>query len=246
MLPDEGLDEMSRRRRATMAPIVRNVFTYAVYFGTAVLVLASLGFNPMPFLAGAGILGLVVGFGAQALIHDVVSGFFILFENTFLIGDAIEAAGAKGVVEAIEFRTTKIRDGDGRVHIIRNGDIKQVINYSKEYALAVVAVDVAYHADLPQVFAILKEAGERTRRENGDVLGETQVDGISAFGAETMTVRTSTKVKPGRHDAAAAALRLAIKEAFDRRSASQPRRSLVPERFTGVTPHIPDTIIRSR
>lgn len=234
ILPDEGLDEMARRRRATMAPIVGSAFTYAVYFATAVLILASLGFNPMPFLAGAGILGLVVGFGAQTLIHDVVTGFFILFENTFLVGDAIETAGAKGIVEAIEFRTTKIRDSDGRLHIIRNGDIKQVINYSKEYALAVVAVEVSYQADLPQVFAVLREAGERARRENSDVLGETRVDGISAFGLETMTVRTSTKVKPGRHDAAAAALRLAIKEAFDRRSAGTPRRLLVPEKLAGV------------
>jgi moderate conductance mechanosensitive channel len=246
MLPAEGLDDMARRRRATMAPIVISGFTYAVYFGTAVLILASLGFNPMPFLAGAGILGLVVGFGAQALINDVVSGFFILFENTYLVGDAIEAASAKGVVEAIEFRTTKIRDSDGRLHIVRNGDVKQVVNYSKQYALAVVAFDVPYHADLPQVFAILREAGERVRRENSDVLGETQLDGISAFGLETMTVRTSTKVKPGRHDAAAAALRLAIKEAFDRRSAGAPRRLLVPEQLAGVAPHIQDTILRRR
>ena len=240
MLPDEGLDDTARRRRATMAPIIRNTFAYAVYFGTAVLILASLGFNPMPFLAGAGIIGLVVGFGAQALINDVVSGFFILFENTFLVGDAIEAAGAKGIVEAIEFRTTKIRDGDGRLHIVRNGDVKQVINYSKQYALAVVAIDVPYHADLPQVFAVLREAGDRIRRENSDVLGETQVEGISNFGLETMTVRTSTRVKPGRHDAAASALRLAIKEAFDRRSPTAPRRALVPERLSAMAPQIQD------
>jgi small-conductance mechanosensitive channel len=244
MLPDEGLDEMSRRRRATMAPIVRSAFTYAVYFGTMVLILASLGFNPMPFLAGAGILGLVVGFGAQSLIHDVVSGFFILFENTFLVGDAIEAAGAKGIVEAIEFRTTKIRDGDGRLHIVRNGDIKQVINYSKEYALAVVSLEMAYQTDLSQVFVVLREAGERLRRENSDVVGETQVQGISAFGLETMTVRTATKVKPGRHDAAAAALRLAIKEAFDRRSPSGPRRLLVPDKITGIVPQLQDPVLR--
>jgi moderate conductance mechanosensitive channel len=246
MLPDEGLDEMTRRRRATMAPIVSSAFTYAVYFGTMVLILASLGFNPMPFLAGAGILGLVVGFGAQALINDVVSGFFILFENTFLVGDAIEAAGAKGVVEAIEFRTTKIRDGDGRMHIVRNGDIKQVINYSKEYALAVVTFDVSYQAELAQVFAVLREAGERVRRENSDVVGETCVDGISAFGLETMTVRTSTKVKPGRHDAAAAAVRLAIKEAFDRRAASTPRLRLVPEKSGGVAPQVQESIVLRR
>jgi moderate conductance mechanosensitive channel len=246
MLPPAGLDEMSRRRRTTIAPIVRNTFTYAVYFGTIVLILASLGFNPMPFLAGAGILGLVIGFGAQALIHDVVSGFFILFENTYLVGDAIEATGAKGIVEAIEFRTTKLRDADGRLHIIRNGDVKQVVNYSKEYALAVVAVDVAYDADLPQVFAILREAGERTRRDNPDVLGETQIEGISAFGLTTMTVRTSTRVRPGRHEATAAVLRLAIKDAFDRRSATSDRKSLVPDKLLAVVTPVADARARWR
>jgi small conductance mechanosensitive channel len=184
----------------------------------------------------------VIGFGAQSLIHDVVSGFFVLFENTYLVGDAIEAAGAKGVVEAIEFRTTKIRDGEGRLHIVRNGDVKQVVNYSKEYALAVVPVDVTYEADLPQVFAILREAGERTRRENRDVLGDTQIDGITAFGPATMTVRTSTRVKPGRHDAAAAAIRLAIKEAFDRRASGAPRKALVPERLVGTALRVPDPV----
>jgi small conductance mechanosensitive channel len=234
MLPEQGLDEMTRRRRSTIAPIVRSTFAYAIYFGTAVLILASLGFNPMPFLAGAGILGLVVGFGAQALIHDVVSGFFILFENTYLVGDSIEAAGAKGIVEAIEFRTTKMRDVDGRVHVVRNGDVKQVVNYSKEYSLAIVTFDTPYDADLPEVFATVREAGQRARRDHSDVLGDTQIEGISAFGPLMMTLRTSTRVRPGRHDAAAAALRLAMKEAFDRRSGSGPRKTLVPERFVAA------------
>jgi small conductance mechanosensitive channel len=229
MLPAEGLDDMARRRRETIAPLICSTFAYAVYFATAVLILGLLGFNPMPFLAGAGILGLVVGFGAQSLINDVVSGFFILFENTYLVGDVIEAAGAKGVVETIEFRTTKIRDGDGRVHVVRNGEVKQVINYSKKFAMAVVSVDVVYDADLRSVFAILREAGERVHAENPDVLADTQIEGITAFGVSTMTVRTSTRVKPGSHEAAAAALRLAIKEAFDHQASGAARKGLIPE-----------------
>jgi small conductance mechanosensitive channel len=229
MLPAEGLDEMTRRRRTTIAPLVRSTFTYAVFFATAVLILGSLGFNPMPFLAGAGILGLVIGFGAQSLINDVVSGFFILFENTYLVGDVIEAAGAKGIVEAIEFRTTKIRDGDGRVHVVRNGDVKQVVNYSKDYTMAVVPVEVDYDVDLRAVFATLREAASRVRGEQQDILADTRIDGITTFGPSTMTVRTSTRVKPGRHEPAAAALRLAIKEAFDRQASDAPRKGLIPE-----------------
>jgi moderate conductance mechanosensitive channel len=227
MLPSSGLDETTRRRRETMAPLVRTAFAYAGYFVVAVLILGSLGFNPMPFLAGAGILGLVIGFGAQSLINDVVSGFFVLVEDTYLIGDTVETGTAKGVVEGIEFRTTRIRDTEGRLHILRNGDIKEVINYSKHYTLAVVPVEVPYDADLRTVFMTLAAAGRRVCAESPDVLQETQIDGITGFGLSTMTVRTSTRVMPGRHEAVSAALRLAIKEAFDLQPLRAPRKGLV-------------------
>jgi small conductance mechanosensitive channel len=227
MLPREELEESDRRRRATMVPLVRTAFTYAVYFGTAVLVLGSLGFNPMPFLAGAGLLGLVIGFGAQSLINDVVSGFFILFENIYLVGDIVQVGDARGVVEAIEFRTTKIRDVDGRVYIIRNGDMKPVINYSKDYGMAVVAVEVPYDADLRGVFASLRQAGERLRTESHDVLTDTEIDGITAFGTTTMTVRTATRVRPGCQENTAAALRLLINETFARQAGSTARKALI-------------------
>jgi moderate conductance mechanosensitive channel len=227
MLPREGLDETERRRRATMLPLVRSAFTYGAYFGTAVLMLGALGFNPMPFLAGAGLLGLVVGFGAQSLINDVVSGFFILFENIYLVGDMVEVGPARGVVEAIEFRTTKIRDADGRVHIIRNGDMKPIINYSKDYAIAVVSMEVAYDADLPSIFAVLGRAGEHLRAENADVLEETHIDGITAFAASTMTIRTSTRVRAGRQEPIAAALRFLIRETLDQQAGGISRKTLV-------------------
>jgi small-conductance mechanosensitive channel len=228
ILPDEGLDETERRRRATIVPLVRTAFTYSVYFGAGVLVLGSLGFNPMPFLAGAGILGLVVGFGAQSLINDIVSGFFILFENTYLVDETIEVGSAKGVVEAIEFRTTKIRDGEGRLHIIRNGDMKPIINYSRDYTVALVDVTVGYDADLRTVFTALRQASDGLRADNPDILADTVIEGVVAFGNLTMTVRTLTRVRPGRGDNVAAALRFAIKETFDRHAGDVPRRTLFP------------------
>jgi small-conductance mechanosensitive channel len=230
MLPREGLEETERRRRATMVPLVRSAFGYGAYFGTAILILGALGFNPMPFLAGAGLLGLVIGFGAQSLINDVVSGFFILFENIYLVGDTVEVGAARGVVEAIEFRVTKIRDADGRMHIIRNGDMKPVVNYSKDYSVAVVAVEVAYDSDLPAIFASLRQAGERLRADCSDLLSDIEIDGITAFGASTMTVRTSTRVRPGRHEVVAAALRFFIKEIFDQEAGDVRRQTLVAQR----------------
>jgi moderate conductance mechanosensitive channel len=213
-----------------MVPLVRTAFTYATYFATAVLMLSVLGFHVMPFLAGAGILGLVIGFGAQSLIDDVVSGFFILLEDTYLVGDTIQVGGSTGVVEAIEFRTTKIRDGDGRLHVIRNSDLKSVINYSRDYTMAVVAVEVGYDADLRAVFDTLRVAGERLRAENPDVLAEMKVEGITAFGPKAMTARTSTRVRPGCHETVAAALRLLIKEAFDQQADGADRTTLIPRR----------------
>jgi moderate conductance mechanosensitive channel len=232
MLPHDGLEETERRRRATMVPLVKSAFTYAVYFGTAVLILGALGFNPMPFLAGAGLLGLVIGFGAQSLINDVVSGFFILLENIYLVGDIVEVGPARGVVEAIEFRTTRIRDAEGRVHIIRNGDMKPVINYSKDYGMAAVSVEVPYDADLQRVFADIRKAGERLRAEHRDALAETQIDGITAFGSSSMTIRTSTRVRAGRQDTIAAALRLLINESFEGQFAGVPRKTLIGDRYS--------------
>lgn len=231
MLPSEGLEETERRRRATMVPLVRSTFMYVAYFITAVLILGALGFNPMPFLAGAGILGLVVGFGAQSMINDVVSGFFILFENIYLVGDFIECGSARGVVEAIEFRTTKIRDADGRLHIVRNGDMKLVVNYSKDYAVAAVALEVGYDADLRAVFACLRQVGRQVRSEIDAVVGDAEVEGITAFGPSSMTIRMSTRVKPGYHETVAAAMRLMIKESFDSELGQVVRKSLIPERW---------------
>jgi small conductance mechanosensitive channel len=171
---------------------------------------------------------------AQSLINDVVSGFFILFENIYLVGDIVEVGSARGVVEAIEFRTTKVRDAEGRVHVIRNGDMKPVINYSKDYGVAIVAVAVPDEADLQRVFASVRQAGQRLRAERRDVLGETEIDGIAAFGPSAMTIRTSTRVRPGHHETIAAAPRLLINETFEAHSGA--RTSLIGERYSKQIP----------
>jgi len=230
LLDREDIDDIERRRRATIIPLARSLFRIVCYFAIAILILNALYIDTTPFLAGAGILGMVIGLGSQALINDVVSGFFILFENVYLVGDVIEGGSAKGTVESIEFRTTRIRDADGRLHIIRNGDMKQVVNYSKEFIRAVVPFDVGYEADLRRVFYTINECGERFRAENPDVLDAVAIEGITGFSGSALTVRTTIKVRPGRHDAVATRWRLVLKEAFD--AAAVPgatRKGLVPE-----------------
>lgn len=208
--------------------------------GLGILVLACVILAAPSALTNALVLALslyltiAVGLLAIRFADLIVDGIetlslFILFENIYLVGDLIEVGPAHGVVEAIEFRTTKVRDTEGRLHIIRNGDMKPVINYSRDYTVAVVAVDVAYDADLQRVFAALRQTGAALRHGNPDVLEETSIEGIVAFGASSMTVRTTTRVKPGRHETVAAALRLLIKETFDREAAGMPRKSLIPD-----------------
>ncbi len=209
------LDEAESKRRKTLVPIIKSLLEYLVYFIAFVLMLAVFELNPLPILAGAGIVGVVLGLGAQPLINDIVSGFFILFENLFLVGDYVETGEARGVVESIQIRTTRIRDPDGQVHILRNGQLGAVVNFSKGYTHAVVEVGVAYDSDLDQVFRVLTETGKILQQESPHVLQPTEVKGLLEFGESELLVRTITKVKPGYHRDVAFQLRKMIKSAFD-------------------------------
>jgi len=222
LLGSTRLHETERRRRQTIEPLAMTVLSSIGYFVILVVMLGALGFDPMPFLAGAGIFGLVIGLGAQPLIHDVMSGFFILFENTFLVGDFVEIGAAKGRVESIDFRTTRIRDGDGRLHIVRNGDFKEVINYSKDWVNAVCIVGVDYASDLRAVRAALTEAVDLLKAEESDVIGNADVSGLIAFNDSDLTFRVDVPVKPGRHLAMGGCLRMKVKEVFDRRGIAIP------------------------
>ena len=215
LLPAEGLTEAERRRRQTVAPLAGQLLGWVVGFIALVLMLGALGFNPMPFLAGAGILGLVLGFGAQPLLNDVVSGFFILFENLLMVGDVVEIGETRGRVEGIDFRTTRVRDFDGRLHVLRNGDLRHVINYSREWVNAVVVVDVAYGSDLQRVQAAIRSC-DPLLRTDPEVLGDIDFVGITAFADSGMTVRMTVQVAPARHAAVASRLRALIADAFAR------------------------------
>ncbi|MGB5580367.1 MAG: mechanosensitive ion channel family protein [Woeseia sp.] len=215
LLNKEGMSNHERQRRATMVPLFRSIVTYLIYFTAGILILKEIGVDPTPILAGAGIVGLAVGLGAQNLINDMVCGFFILFEEHFLVGDFIRLGEAEGIVESIDLRTTRIRDNAGRHHIVRNGQIVEVVHFSKEFTNAVVDVGVAYESDLNKVFAVLKEAGVKLRERNDKVLAETEVKGLDNFGESELTIRTVTRVKPGCHLQVERDLRKGIKDAFD-------------------------------
>ncbi|MDJ0675048.1 MAG: mechanosensitive ion channel family protein [Calothrix sp. MO_167.B42] len=215
LLKSPNLTEIQQQRRHTITPLIKSFIKYSVYFGVGIFILETIGINPQPILAGAGILGLAVGIGAQNLINDIVSGFFILFENYYLVGDYIETDKASGYVEAIELRTTRIRHHLGQVFIIRNGNINSITNFSKDYIYSYVEVGVDYDSNINRVQEIIETVGNQLKQENSDVLEPTQVDGVKEFGDIRLSIFTMTKVKPGRHVQVKRKLRKMLKEAFD-------------------------------
>ena len=205
----------------TLVPLLESVIQYGLYFGAAMMILQTLGQNPMPIMAGAGILGLAVGLGAQSLVTDVVSGFFILFENQYLVGDWVQIGDAAGKVEAVSIRHTQIRDEHGKLHIIPNGQVKGVVNYSKGYVNAVVDLKVPGGTNLEQLYRQLTEAGRKLKQTRREVISETVIKGLVDLNLNDMTVRTVTRVQPGTHLAMQNEYRKLLKEVFDHTQASK-------------------------
>lgn len=220
VLQTDHLTELQLQRRLTIIPLFKSFLKYAVYFSALLLILKLINLDPAPLLAGAGIVGIVVGFGAQNLINDIVCGFFILFENYYLVGDYIETGkleerSVEGIVEAIELRTTHIRHPDGQLQIVRNGEIGSIVNYSKQYTYARVDIPVAYTVNLDHAYQTIEQVGQQLFADCADVLEPTMVDGLENFGEQNLVLRTLTKVKPGKHLYIQRLLRRNLKLAFD-------------------------------
>ncbi|MCS7044854.1 MAG: mechanosensitive ion channel family protein [Gemmataceae bacterium] len=204
----------------TLVPLLESVSQYVLYFGSVMVMLEICqlpGRNHI--LAGAGLLGLAVGLGAQSLVTDLVSGFFILFENQFLVGDVVQIGEAQGRVEAVGIRTTHIRDDNGKLFIIPNGQVKNVVNFSKGYINAVVDYKAPISANLEQLVHDMTEAGRRLRAQRREVLAETVIKALVDLTPGDMTVRAVTKVQPGTHQAMQLEYRRLLKQVLDERQA---------------------------
>jgi small conductance mechanosensitive channel len=208
-------ESVHNQKGRTLVPLLQSIAQYVLYFGSAIAMLQILDVNTTPILAGAGILGLGVGLGAQSLVTDVVSGFFILFEGQYLVGDYVEIGDARGVVEAVAIRVTQIRDANGKLHLIPNGQIKGVVNYSKGYINAVVDVKLPTGSNLEATFRRMAEAGRRLKQQHEEVLADTEIQGIVELGTAEMTVRAVTRVQPGTHEAMENEYRRLLKMVFD-------------------------------
>jgi len=205
---------VARQRRDTMIPLVNSILRYVIYFVAAVMALQMLGVDVTAILAGAGIAGLAIGFGAQSLVQDVISGFFILFEGEYMVGDFVELAGVAGTVEAITLRATSIRQPDGSLAIVPNGQVQQVINYSKRFVRAVVDVGVSYEGDLDHALAVLERVARDAREDLHDITGPPNVR-VTGFNTSDIGLRLTVPVRPGRHREVAFELRRRVKLTFD-------------------------------
>jgi small conductance mechanosensitive channel len=200
LLASPSASDDTQRRRVTFVGLIQTIVKYIVYFCVSMMVLTDLGIDPTPILAGAGILGLTVGLGAQKIVQDLLNGLLLLFEDQILQGDYIKIGDTEGVVEQLSLRITRVRDRLGRLHILRNGEIQNVINYSRGWTLTVVEMGVSYQDDLVKALQVIAEVSSRLPAlMPGQVIDVPQVKGIESIGDSSMLVRVETKVAPGSH-----------------------------------------------
>ncbi|MBG9446256.1 mechanosensitive ion channel family protein [Cytobacillus firmus] len=206
---------ISERREATLLKLLENMLTYVVFFVAAIMILSVLTIDVKALLAGAGIVGLAVGFGAQSLVKDIITGFFIIFEDQFSVGDYIRIDQFEGTVEEIGLRTTKIKNWTGEVHILPNGSIMQVTNFSLNNSVAFVDVSIAYEGDIVKVEQVLQELFEKLPEKYEDMVKPPEILGIQNMAAADVMLRVVSETLPMRHFYIARQLRKEIKLCLD-------------------------------
>jgi small conductance mechanosensitive channel len=210
----------AQKRAQTLTTIARTTATTVVIVLTTMLVLGEIGVDVAPLIAAAGIGGLAIGFGAQNLVRDIISGFFLLLEDQIRVGDVVKIGDKAGQVEQIGLRIITLRDFDGSVHIIPNGTITSVTNQTKGFAYAVVPVGVPLATDVEVVTALLKEVGDSLRQDPtlaADLLGDVEVLGVDDFTTPRLKLTVRVKTLPAKQWRVARELRRRIKIAFDAR-----------------------------
>jgi small conductance mechanosensitive channel len=228
VLPDRFSSGMSTRRvqRAkTMGDLLKSIIggILVAVFGT--MILGELGVNIAPIIASAGIVGIALGFGAQSLVKDFLSGIFMIFEDQYGVGDVVDVGVASGTIEAVSLRVTRLRDQSGTVWYVPNGEILRVGNMSQNWARAVVDVSIGYDEDLARVQRVLREVAHDLWQDeefHDVVIEEPEVTGVESMTPEAITVRVLVKTAPMRQWAVARELRQRIKGRFDHEGIRMP------------------------
>lgn len=208
--------KFDQRRTRTIGKLLNNVVTYTVNFILILLVLGQLGIDLAPVLAGAGVIGLAIGFGAQSLVKDVITGFFIIFEDQFGVGDVIQTGVFKGTVEEIGLRVTRIRSWTGEVHIIPNGSIQQVTNFSVHNSMAVVDFPISYEEDVERTVEIMRNTILSAYTELDNVIKMPEVLGIQNLGATDVVIRVTAECKPNTQSGVEREMKKLLKTALEK------------------------------
>ncbi|MBC8080619.1 MAG: mechanosensitive ion channel family protein [Gorillibacterium sp.] len=184
------------RRATTIGALLQNVIAYVVNFIAILLILSQFNFNLAPLLAGAGVLGLAIGFGAQSIVKDIITGFFIIFEDQFAVGDVIRTGTFKGTVEVIGLRVTTIRAWTGEVYIVPNSTIQAVTNYSINNSFALIDLSFSYEEDISKAIKELDQILLTLHERNDNIVSLPIVKGIQSLGESNLSVRISIECRP--------------------------------------------------
>ena len=224
----------AEKRINTLMNIIWAIVKMIILLTFGMIILQKFGVNVGPIIASAGILGLAVGFGAQQLVKDVISGFFILLENQIRTGDAAVINGTAGTVEVIQLRTTTLRDFSGTVHIFQNGKINMLSNKTKEWSAAVFDIGVAYKEDVHHVSEVMKNVGEAIMADAefaDKITTPMEIMGLDQFGDSAIVIKARIKTRPGMQWIVTREYNKRLKLAFDAANIEipYPHRTLVWE-----------------
>lgn len=195
----KAMDDESKKRADTLSAVIGYVISATIITIAALTILSELDIKIGPVLAAAGVLGVAVGFGAQHLVQDVISGFFILLDDEIRVGDVVEIAGKSGLVERLNLRMVVLRDLAGNVHYVRNGMIDVVTNMTKDYSRYVFDIRVAYREDVDEVVRVVRQVDEELRNDpqfSGDILEPIEILGLDRFADSAIIIKARTKTRP--------------------------------------------------
>ena len=214
-----------RKRADTLTHVIRDVARVVIFAVGGMMILSEVGVDLKPLLAAAGLGGLAIGIGAQSLVKDVISGFFIILEDSIRVGDVVEIAGVGGFVEEVTLRTIVLRDQAGSVHVIPNGSIDKVKNMTQLYSYYVFDLRVAYRENVDEVMALLDEVAEGLREDrdfSGDILEPLEMLGVDQFAESAVIIKCRIKTKPIQQWRIGREMNRRIKNTFDARGIEMP------------------------
>lgn len=207
--------DVTKGRALTLQSLSENVFSYVLIFILVATIFSIFGLSVASLIAGAGIVGLAIGFGAQGLVSDVVTGFFLLLEKQIDVNDYVTVGSIDGIVESVGLRTTQIRSFDGTLNYIPNRDITTVSNHSRGNMRALVDIGISYDADIDKAVTVIQAVCDKIAADNESIVEGPDVIGVQGFGASDVTLRIIAKATSGEQWAVERQLRKAIKETLD-------------------------------